>query len=87
VGHVLLEVGIVIVIVYAAVPLFNPEIRGLGESVAEYLPPIAGQLGNAIFGMVFALAFAWIGVSICMARAIQQRDLLNSAKRRKEIVG
>jgi len=108
VGHVLLEVGIVIVIVYAAAPLFNPEITGLGESVAafllgiawllglvltaiatlraevyprwsgilllaagvgflfdffvaEYLPPIAGQLGNAIFGMVFALAFAWIG--------------------------
>ena len=114
VGHVLLEVGIVIVIVYAAAPLFNPAVKGLGESVAafllgialllglvltaiatlraeiyprwsgilmlaasvgflfdffvaEYLPPIAGQLGNAIFGMLFALAFAWIGVSIWMA--------------------
>ena len=113
VGHVLLEVGIVIVIVYAAAPLFNPDTTGLGESVAafllgialllglvltaiatlraevyprwsgilllaagvgflfdffvaEYLPPLAGQLGDAIFGMVFALAFAWIGVSIWM---------------------
>jgi hypothetical protein len=113
VGYVLLEVGIVIVIVYAAAPLLNPEITGLGESVAafllgsalllgfiltaiatlraevyprwsgilllaagvgflfdffvaEYLPPIAGQLGGAIFGMLFALAFAWIGVSIWM---------------------
>jgi len=111
VGHVLLEVGIVIVIVYAAAPLFNPAAKGLGESVAafllgialllgllltaiatlhaevyprwsgilllaasvgflfdffvaEYLPPIAGQLGGAIFGMLFALALAWIGVSI-----------------------
>jgi len=113
VGHVLLEVGMVFVIVYAAAPLFNPEIKGLGESVAafllgialllglvltaiatlraavyprwsgilllaasagflfdffvaEYLPPIAGQLGNAIFGMLFAFAFAWIGISIWM---------------------
>src|SRR5260221_10448219 len=111
VGHVLLEVGIVIVIVYAAAPLFNPEITGLGESVAafllgiawllglvltaiatllaeayprwsgilllaagvgflfdffvaEYLPPIAGQLGNAIFWMAVAFSIAWIGVSI-----------------------
>lgn len=111
VGHVLLEVGIVIVIVYAAAPLFNPAAMGLGESaaafllgialllglvltaiatlraevyprwsgilllaagvgflfdffVAEYLPPIAGQLGGAIFGMLFALALAWIGISI-----------------------
>ncbi len=111
VGHVLLEVGIVIVVVYAAAPLFNPAVKGLGESVAafllgialllslvltaiatlragvyprwsgilllaagvgflfdffvaEYFPPIAGQLGGAIFGMLFALALAWIGVSI-----------------------
>ena len=111
VGHVGLSVGIVIVIVYAAVPLFNPEIKGPGESmaafllgialllgivltaiatlgaevyprwsgilllaagagflfdffVAEYLPPITAQLGSAIFGMLFALALAWIGVSI-----------------------
>lgn len=118
----MLEVGIVIVIVYAAAPLFNPEITGLGDSVAafllgialllglvltaiamlraavyprwsgilllaagvgflfdffvaEYVAPLAGQLGNAIFGMLFALAFAWIGVSICMARAKQRRDL------------
>ena len=111
VGHVLLEVGMVIVIVYAAAPLFTPTIKELGQSaaafllgialllgfvltaiatlragvyprgsgillcasgggflfnflVAEYLPPLAGQLGVAIFGMLFALAFAWIGVSI-----------------------
>ena len=43
--------------------------------VAEYMPPLAGQLGNASFGMVFALAFAWIGVSICMTQAKQRRDL------------
>ncbi|HEY6410132.1 MAG TPA: hypothetical protein VIY29_21970, partial [Ktedonobacteraceae bacterium] len=95
------------------IPLFSPEIKGLGESapafllgialllglvltaiatlradvyprwsgilllaasvgflfsffVAEYLPPLAGQLGDAIFGMLFAFAFAWIGVSIWM---------------------
>jgi hypothetical protein len=113
VGHVGLSVGMVIVIVYAAAPLFHPEIKELGESVAafllgsalllglvvtaiatlraevyprwsgilllaagvgflfdffvaEYLPPLAGQLGNAIFGMLFAFAFAWIGVSIWM---------------------
>ncbi len=111
VGYVLLEVGNVLLIVYAAEPLFTPQIKGLGESaaafflgialllgfvltavatlraavyprwsgilllaagvrflfdffVAEYLPPIAGQLGGAIFGMLFALALAWIGVSI-----------------------
>jgi hypothetical protein len=43
--------------------------------VVEYLPPLAGQLGGAIFGMVLAFAFAWIRVSICMAGAKQRRDL------------
>jgi len=111
VGHVGLSVGMVLVIVYAATPLFNPEIKGLGESVAafllgiglllglvltaiatlradvyprwaailllaagagflfdffvaEFLPPLAGQLGSALFGIVFAFALAWIGFSI-----------------------
>lgn len=32
--------------------------------VAEYLPAIAGQVGNAIFGLVLALALAWIGLSL-----------------------
>ena len=116
VGHVGLSVGIVIVVVYAAVPLFSPEIKGLGESVAafllglalllglvltaiatlradvyprgsgillgasgagflfvfivaEYLPPIATQLGSTIFGVLFALALAWIGVSIWISES------------------
>ena len=29
--------------------------------VAEFLPPIAGQLGSASFGVLLALALAWIG--------------------------
>lgn len=113
VGHVLLEVGMLIIIVYAGLPLFNPAIKGLGESaaafllgcalllglvltatatvragiyprwsgilllaagggflfdffVSEYLPPIVGQLGIAIFGMMYMVAFAWIGVSTWM---------------------
>ena len=32
--------------------------------VAEFLPPLAGQLGSAIFGALLALALAWIGVSL-----------------------
>jgi hypothetical protein len=31
--------------------------------VAEFLPPIAGQVGSAIFGVVLTLALAWIGYS------------------------
>jgi hypothetical protein len=32
--------------------------------VAEFLPPVAGQLGSAFFGILLALGFAWIGVSL-----------------------
>lgn len=45
VGHVLLEVGIVIVIMYAAAPLFNPELTRLGDSVVAFLLGIALLLG------------------------------------------
>jgi len=31
--------------------------------VAEFLPPIAGQLGSAAFGVLLALALAWVGYS------------------------
>ena len=37
--------------------------------VAEFLPPLAGQLGSALFGALLALGLAWIGLSI-MLRAI-----------------
>jgi hypothetical protein len=30
--------------------------------VAEFLPPLAGQLGAALFGLLLALGFAWLGV-------------------------
>ncbi|HEY3548999.1 MAG TPA: hypothetical protein VGK17_23245 [Propionicimonas sp.] len=32
--------------------------------VAEFLPPAAGQVGTAIFGVLLALGFAWIGVAL-----------------------
>jgi hypothetical protein len=32
--------------------------------VAEYLPAIAGQIGTALFGLVLAASFAWIGVAL-----------------------
>jgi hypothetical protein len=32
--------------------------------VAEFLPPAAGQAGTAIFGMLLALGFAWIGLAM-----------------------
>lgn len=32
--------------------------------VAEFLPPIAGQVGSATFGLLLALALAWIGYSL-----------------------
>jgi hypothetical protein len=31
--------------------------------IAEFLPPIAGQVGSATFGLLLALALAWIGYS------------------------
>lgn len=32
--------------------------------IAEFLPPQAGQIGSAFFGILLALALAWIGVSM-----------------------
>jgi hypothetical protein len=32
--------------------------------VAEFLPPVAGQLGSAFFGLLLAFALAWIGLAI-----------------------
>lgn len=32
--------------------------------VAEFLPPITGQIGSAFFGILLALALAWIGSSL-----------------------
>lgn len=32
--------------------------------VAEFLPPAAGQVGTAVFGVLVALAFAWMGVAL-----------------------
>jgi hypothetical protein len=38
--------------------------------VAEVLPPIAGQLGSAIFGALLALALAWIGISLWIGNLV-----------------
>ena len=32
--------------------------------IAEFLPPVSGQVGSAIFGVLFALGLAWIGLSM-----------------------
>jgi hypothetical protein len=32
--------------------------------VAEFLPPVAGQVGSALFGVLLALGFAWIGAAM-----------------------
>jgi len=32
--------------------------------VAEFLPPLAGQVGAALFGILLAFALAWIGLSL-----------------------
>jgi hypothetical protein len=36
--------------------------------VAEFLPPVAGQLGSAIFGILLAVAFAWIGAALWIGK-------------------
>jgi hypothetical protein len=36
--------------------------------VAEFLPPLAGQLGAAFFGVLLALALVWIGVALWMSK-------------------
>lgn len=35
--------------------------------VAEFLPPAAGQLGSAFFGILLTLALVWIGIALWMA--------------------
>ncbi len=37
--------------------------------IAEFLPPVAGQVGSAIFGLLLTLALAWIGYSTLTGRA------------------
>jgi hypothetical protein len=37
--------------------------------VAESLPPMAGQVGSALFGTLLALALAWIGLSLWAGQA------------------
>lgn len=32
--------------------------------VAEFLPPVAGQLGSALFGVMLAIGFAWMGIAL-----------------------
>lgn len=32
--------------------------------VAEFLPPAAGQIGSALFGVLLAVGFAWIGIAL-----------------------
>ena len=36
--------------------------------VAEFLPPLAGQVGSAVFGIVLALALAWIGLDLLIGK-------------------
>lgn len=38
--------------------------------VAEFLPPTAGQVGSAFFGILLALALAWIGVALWMDKVV-----------------
>ena len=32
--------------------------------IAEFLPPLAGQVGTALFGILLALSLTWIGAYI-----------------------
>jgi hypothetical protein len=36
--------------------------------VAEFLPPLAGQLGSAIFGTLLAISLAGIGISLWISK-------------------
>jgi len=36
--------------------------------VAEFLPPLAGQLGSAFFGVLLAVSFAWIGAALWVGK-------------------
>jgi hypothetical protein len=33
------------------------------------LPPAAGQIGNAAFGLLLALALAWVGIALFAGQA------------------
>jgi len=37
--------------------------------IAEFLPPVAGQIGSATFGLLLALALGWIGSSLLTSLA------------------
>ncbi len=115
-GYGLLQAGIVLLIVVAAIPLLFPAVRSpvpehpvvfvLGIAltlgllltgiatyqaqvfprwaallllaatagfffnffIAEFLPPLAGKAGTAIFGVLLALALAWMGVDALLRR-------------------
>jgi hypothetical protein len=36
--------------------------------VAEFLPPVTGQVGSAIFGILLALSLAWIGIALLLGK-------------------
>jgi hypothetical protein len=36
--------------------------------IAEFLPPIAGQVGSAVFGILLALSLAWIGAALWIGK-------------------
>lgn len=36
--------------------------------VAEFLPPLAGQLGSALFGLLLAFALAWFGITLWVGK-------------------
>ena len=35
--------------------------------VAEFLPPIAGQVGSAVFGVLLTGSLAWVGLTLVSA--------------------
>ena len=39
--------------------------------IAEFLPPAAGQIGTAVFGVLLALGFARIGVALSLRTPVQ----------------
>lgn len=115
-GHTLLQTGILLLVIVAAIPLLYPSLDlATGENVvvfvlgialtsgllltgfatiqadvfprwagilllgatagfffvffvAEFLPPAAGQMGAALFGILLSLALVWIGITIWMGK-------------------
>ena len=68
----LLEVGNVLLIVYAAEPLFTPAITGLGESAAAFFLGIALLLGfvlTAVATLRAAVYPRWSGILLLAAGA------------------